>query len=102
MTRGGRNFVWKQGKGTLEMELCETKREWPQPGSKTDKMLNECFEPNVHAQTKFALKKTSIVTFRYGCGRDFWFRELVLASLLTSQFVLAFGLMTRLQLQAAA
>ena len=49
MTWGGRNFVWKEGKGTLDMELCEIKREWPQPGSKTGKMLDECFEPIVHS-----------------------------------------------------
>lgn len=91
MTWGGRSFVWKQGKGVLEKELCEVKKEWPQPGSKTGKMLDETFEPIVHAQIKVALKKTSIVTFRYGCGTDFLFRELVLASLLTSQFVQAFG-----------
>ena len=91
MTWGGRNFVWKQGRGTLDAELCEVKREWPQPGSKTGKMLDECFEPVVYAQTKFALKKTSVVTFRYGCGTDFLFRELVLASFLTYQIVLLFG-----------
>jgi len=91
MTWGGRNFVWKQGKGTLETELCEVKREWPQSGSKTGKMQDECFEPIVHMQSKFALKKTSVVTFRYGCGTDYLFRELVLASLLTYQFILGWG-----------
>jgi hypothetical protein len=90
-TWGGRNFVWKQGKSLTQTELCEIKREWPQPGSKTGKMMDECFEPIVHAQTKLALKKTSVVTFRYGCGEDFLFRELVLASLLTYMFVLGFG-----------
>ena len=44
------------------------------------KMLDECFEPIVHAQTKFTLKKASVV----GMG------VLVLAGLLTSQFFLAF------------
>jgi hypothetical protein len=44
----------------------------------------------VHAQTKFVLKK-ALVAFRYRCGADFFFRVLVLANLLTSQFVLAFG-----------
>jgi hypothetical protein len=91
MTWGGRNFVWKQGKGTLETELCEIKREWPQPGSKTGKMLDECFEPIVHIHAKFALKKTSVITFRYGTGEDFLFRELVFASMLTYQFVIGFG-----------
>ncbi|EUC40172.1 hypothetical protein COCMIDRAFT_9902 [Bipolaris oryzae ATCC 44560] len=91
MAWGGRNFVWKQGKGMLEKELCEVKREWPQPGSKTGKMLDETFEPIVHAQTKVAVKKTLVVTFGYGCGIDFLFRELVLASLLTSHLVQAFG-----------
>jgi hypothetical protein len=90
-TWGGRQFVWKRGKSILETELCEVKREWPQPGSKTGKMLDECFEPLVHMQDKFALKKSGVVTFRYGCGTDFLFRELVLASLLTCQFVLGFG-----------
>ncbi|KAH7388636.1 hypothetical protein BKA66DRAFT_54992 [Pyrenochaeta sp. MPI-SDFR-AT-0127] len=91
LTWGGRNFAWKQGKATLETELCEIKREWPQPGSKTGKIQDECFEPIVHVQAKFALKKTSVVTFRYGSASDFLFRELVLASLLTCQFVLGFG-----------
>jgi hypothetical protein len=90
-TWGGRNFVWKQGNSITQTELCEIKREWPKPGSKTGKMLDECFEPIVHAQTKFALKKAAVVTFRYGCGEDFLFRELVLASLLTYMFVLGFG-----------
>ena len=89
-TWGGRHFVWKK-KAMLETELYEVKREWPQPGSKTGKMLDECFEPLVHAQSKFGIKKASVVTFKYGTGNDFFFRELVLASLLTSQFVMAFG-----------
>lgn len=91
LTWGGRNFVWKQGKSSQETELCEVKREWPQPGSKTGKMQDECFEPIVHMQSKFALKKTSVVTFRYGCGTDYLFREVVLASLLTYQLVLTCG-----------
>ncbi|CAH0021540.1 unnamed protein product [Clonostachys rhizophaga] len=90
-TWGGRNFVWKNGTSKFETVLCEVKREWPQPGSKTGKMLDECFEPLVHVQSKIALKKTSIITFKYGTGEDFLFRELVLASELTSSFVLAFG-----------
>jgi hypothetical protein len=88
---GGRNFVWKTGKGALDTELCEVKREWPQPGSKTGKMLDECLEPIVYARTKTALKKALVVTFRYGCGLDFLFRELILASLLTRDLVLTFG-----------
>lgn len=90
-TWGGRNFVWKEGKSTLGTDLCEIKREWPKPGSKTGKMLDECFEPIVHVQSKFALKKTAVVTFRYGCGADFLFREFVFASILTYQFVIGFA-----------
>jgi hypothetical protein len=91
MSWGGRNFVWKQGKGLLDTELCEVKREWPQPGSKTGKMLDECLEPIVYTRGKFAMKKALVVTFRYGCGTDFLFRELVLASLLTRELVIRFG-----------
>lgn len=91
LTWGGRNFVWKIGKGKLVTELCEVKREWPQAGSKTGKMQDECFEPIVRAQTKFALTKVSVVTFRFGTGTDFLFRELVLSGLLTHYFILGFG-----------
>lgn len=91
LTWGGRNFVWKHGQGMRETELCEIKSEWPQPGSKTGKTLDECFEPIVHAVNKWALKKTLVVTFRYGCGTDYLFRELVLASLFTAQLVSTAG-----------
>ncbi|KAF2708907.1 hypothetical protein K504DRAFT_491548 [Pleomassaria siparia CBS 279.74] len=90
-TWGGRQFVWKRTYKTLETEQCEIKRECPQPRSKTGKILDECFEPIVYVQTNSTMKKSCVATFRYNCGNHFLFREWVLASCFTYQFVIGFG-----------
>jgi hypothetical protein len=75
----------------LDTELCKIKREWPQLGSKTGKMLDKCLEPIVYTRTKIAMKKALVVTFQYSCGLDFLFREVILASLLTRELILRFS-----------
>lgn len=82
-TRGS----WKQG--TAEA-LYEVKREWPVAGSKTGKMMDECFPVKLAwTDLKMGLKKVAVLHVHGDV--DQLFREYILASWMTREMVMLIG-----------
>ena len=80
--------MWKDSKTKTNAVsvLYEVIREWPDPKSKTGKMLDEVHpRPLVWGEAKFA--KDKVCTIHMVGGLDQRFREFLLASELTKQLV---------------
>ncbi|KAF8526525.1 hypothetical protein BU17DRAFT_82611 [Hysterangium stoloniferum] len=86
-TYAGRRFVWKyKGSTNRVSSLHEVAREWPDPHSKTGKILDE-IHPRalVWGEDKFAVEK--VCTIHMVGGLDQTFREFLLVSELTKQLI---------------
>jgi hypothetical protein len=82
--------VWKEGKGSTIEALYEVKKEWSDPKSKTGKRLDEIFDkPLIWGTEKIALHK--ICTIHMIGGLDQYFREFMLADLVTQRLISIFG-----------
>lgn len=90
-TYGGRRFVWKQNTTFRTLDkLYEVGKEWPDPNSKTGKILDEIHpRPLAWGDTKLAVNK--VCTIHMVGGLDQMFRELILVSQITKQMVSVFS-----------
>jgi hypothetical protein len=91
-TYGGRKFVWKESGSRVNFieNLHEVKREWPDPNSKTGKILDEVHSRRlVWGESKFAMSK--VCTIHMVGGLDQMFREFLLASQVTKMLILLYG-----------
>jgi hypothetical protein len=82
---GGRNFVWRERTGSRTRigpsELYETAKVWPNPASKTGKLLDEVVpEPLSWGGVKLNLGNHSLAQLSIKGGVDQMFMEYILAS----------------------
>ncbi|PVF94308.1 hypothetical protein CPB86DRAFT_50687 [Serendipita vermifera] len=83
-TWGGKRFVWKEHKDVIpEQRLYEVKKEWPDPKSKTGKIVDETYErPLVIVKMGYI-----IGTFTVVGGLDQTFREYLIATFLAKLMI---------------
>lgn len=92
---GGKRFVWKEDlsgstSSMVIQRLYEVEREWPDPNSKTGKLLDQTNGRHlVFMKMKLAMSKVCTITFVGGL--DQMFREYLLASMASQLMIQSHG-----------